>query len=233
MDTGICDGSTGAAITREQQAELMYKGKKYVLMPIPERGTVSTHAIHGTLFKKCCIERYDVYRREQNTIKAAATTTSTDTEQVVPSQVPESAGADVVAVVTLGSNLDGHNNIVHGGVLALVIDDVLGFGYFAVLLQEDEELRLGKNTSINDGTTAEAFRSNVIAVTANLNINYRAPVPSNSTVVVEATLVRNVESAETRREKNKFHWNVEVVSLDCATTYCQATSLYVIPKKQL
>ena len=210
-----------------EQTELMYDGEEYVLMPIPDRGKVSSHAIHGTLFKECCIERYDVYRRKRRQRDPAEI--SNDTANGNATHVTNLA--DVVAIVAVGSDLDGHNNIVHGGIMALLIDDVLGFGYFAVLLQEDE---LKKDTNNdNNGTTTSALIPDVVAVTANLNINYRAPVPSNSIVVVEATLVPNEESNGTRREKNKFNWNVKVMSLDRSTTYCQATSLYVIPKRQL
>lgn len=219
---------TDAAFT-QNQSELMYNGEQYLLMPIPDRGKLSTHAIHGTLFNDCCIARYDVYRKRR---KSHSTTTNTarTTNATEDKSTRVTEHADVVAIVTVGSDLDGHNNIVHGGIIALVIDDVLGFGYFAVLLQEAEQ-QWEKNG--NNSTTTDTILHDVVAVTANLNINYRAPVPSNSTIIVEATLVPNDELAETRREKNKFYWNVRVVSLDRTTTYCQGTSLYVIPKRQL
>ena len=125
--------------------------------------------------------------------------------------------------------MNGHQNIVHGGILALLIDDVLGFGYFAILLQEYES-RMHRN---NDSEPVDSFDPHVVAVTANLNINYRAPVLAGSTVVVEASIVLDDESTKRRRDKHKFHWNAKVMSLDRATTFCQATSLYVIPKRQL
>ena len=209
---------------------LQYNGAQYELMPIPDRGKVSTHAIHGTLFKESCIERYDVYRRKHR--EDTSTSASTDGTGDVTTEVIDHA--DVVAIVTFGSDLDGHKNIVHGGILALIIDDVLGFGYFAILLREYEGRMQRNSHSNNDkGMPEVTFDPNVVAVTANLNINYRAPVPTNSTVVVEASIMLNDESAETRRESNKFYWNVKAVSLDRTTTYCQGTSLYVIPKRQL
>lgn len=213
------------------QSELIYNGEKYELMPIPDRGKVSTHAIHGTLFKESCIERYDVYRRRRRPRDDdGAVTARVDNTKEIRSDCNNHA--DVVAIVTFGSDLDGHKNIVHGGIIALIIDDVLGFGYFAILLQE-YECRLETNSRSNNGTLEESFDPDVVAVTANLNINYRAPVPTNSAVVVEATLVRNDETGESRRERNKFYWNVKVTSLDPTTTYCQATSLYVVPKRQI
>ena len=224
-----CNDDAGADFSNDQ-AELIYNGKKYLLMPIPNRGKVSTHAIHGTLFKECCIGRYDVYRRKQRERDAGTVITSIDSTEGMSTHINENA--DVVAIVTVGSDLDGHNKIVHGGIIALVIDDVLGFGYLAVLLQE-AELRSEKNRNNSNGTITNTFLPDVVAVTANLNVNYRAPVPSNTTIIVEAKLMPNEGSVESRREKHKFYWNVKVVSPDRGTTYCQATSLYVIPKQQL
>jgi uncharacterized protein (TIGR00369 family) len=103
----------------------------------------------------------------------------------------------VVAVVQIGASLDGHEGVVHGGILALLIDDVLGFGY-------------------------EALGDVPMAVTANLNINYIAPVPANTTVLVVADLLR--------REGRKLYWEVRVVSTDRKTLFCNATSLFIIPR---
>ena len=216
---------TSAVSTRdrhEPSKTIIYHGEEYELMPIPDRGKVSTHAIHGTLFKESCVARYDVYRRKRADhfppTSSIENTTATSTDH-----------ADVVAIISFGCDLNGHQNIVHGGILALLIDDVLGFGYFAILLQEYES-RMHRN---NDSEPVDSFDPHVVAVTANLNINYRAPVPAGSTVVVEASIVSDDESTKRRRDKHKFHWNAKVMSLDRATTFCQATSLYVIPKRQL
>jgi acyl-coenzyme A thioesterase PaaI-like protein len=196
---------------------------QYELMSIPDRGKVPTHAIYGTLLKESCIERYDVYRLKWRLLIPTTTTNiATSDELSMP---------DIVAVVTIGTDLDGHNHIVHGGILALIIDDVLGFGYYATLLQE-HELRLASN-SYNNSATNDDFDSDVVAVTANLNINYRVPVPAGSTCIVEATLVSNSDQKGRRIEKDKFHWQVELKSNDRSVTYCQATSLYVIPKRHL
>jgi acyl-coenzyme A thioesterase PaaI-like protein len=192
---------------------------QYELMSIPDRGKLSTHAIYGTLLKESCIERYDVYRLMRRPLVSVLTTTT----DALP--LP-----DIVAVVTIGNELDGHNRVVHGGVLALIIDDVLGFGYFATLLQE-YELRLVSN-NCNNNATINRFDPDVVAVTANLNINYRAPVPAGTTCIVEATLVSSTNAEGRRIDTNKFHWNVELKSSDRSVTYCQATSLYVIPKRQ-
>jgi acyl-coenzyme A thioesterase PaaI-like protein len=181
-------------------------------MPIPDRAKAETHAIYGALLKANCIERYEVYRARRQSQIADAITASAE------------ALPNVVAVVTVGSHLDGHSQIVHGGIIALIVDDILGFGYYAVLMDEKESLG-GKNDGIiNDYT-------DVIAVTANLNINFRAPISSGSTFVVEASLISDIDKQERRTDQNKFHWDVQVKSPDRSLTYCQATSLFVIPKQ--
>ena len=245
LEYDTIDSQNNDVVDALSEAMIHYNGEQYELMPIPDRGKVSTHAIHGTLFKESCIERYDVYRRQKlnqdhhhhhhhgTTTKTA---TSIDTTREMKPDSSTDQHADVVAIVTFGSDLDGHQNIVHGGIIALIVDDVLGFGYFAILLREHECRMMERNIYSNNNNSTQqedTFDPNIVAVTANLSINYRAPVPTNTTVVVEATIVLDDETAKSRRERNKFHWNVKVTSLDRATTYCQATSLYVIPKRQI
>jgi uncharacterized protein (TIGR00369 family) len=150
----------------------------YVEMKVPERALESSHVIYGQLLKENLIESYTAYK--------LSTVTS------------ETTGGDVVVgSVKLGRALDGHPNVVHGGILALLIDDILGFGYEALQVPA--------------------------AVTANLNVNYRAAVPAGSTILVSATLVE--------RKERKLTWKVRVESPDQQTLYCEATSVFVIPRE--
>jgi acyl-coenzyme A thioesterase PaaI-like protein len=150
----------------------------YMEMKVPDRALESSHVIYGQLLKENLIESYTAYK--------LSTVTS------------ETTGGDVIiASVKLGGALDGHPNVVHGGILALLIDDILGFGY--------EALRVPA------------------AVTANLNVNYRAAVPAGSLIIVSATLVE--------RKARKLTWSVRVESPDQQTLYCEATSVFVIPRE--
>jgi uncharacterized protein (TIGR00369 family) len=149
----------------------------YMEMKVPERALESSHVIYGQLLEENLIESYTAYK--------LSTVTS------------ETTGGDVVVgSVKLGMALDGHPNVVHGGILALLIDDILGFGYEALQVPA--------------------------AVTANLNVNYRAAVPAGSTILVSATLVE--------RKERKLTWEVRVESPDQQTLYCEATSVWVIPR---
>jgi acyl-coenzyme A thioesterase PaaI-like protein len=150
----------------------------YMEMKVPERALESSHVIYGQLLKENLIESYTAYK--------LSTVTS------------ETTGGDVVVgLVKLGRALDGHPDVVHGGILALLIDDILGFGYEALQVPA--------------------------AVTANLNVNYRAAVPAGSYILVTTTLVE--------RKERKLTWSVRVESPDQQTLYCEATSVFVIPRE--
>jgi acyl-coenzyme A thioesterase PaaI-like protein len=115
----------------------------------------------------------------------------------------------------------------------LIIDDVLGLGNLALSTMPTHG---GIIRSSSDYTRQSAMVE--YAVTANLNVNYTAPVPSGSTLLVTATLVQQQQS--TRHDvvppqpphphPRKLHWLVRVTSLDETVTYCLASSLYIIPR---
>jgi acyl-coenzyme A thioesterase PaaI-like protein len=102
----------------------------------------------------------------------------------------------VIGLVTFGSHLNGHPSLVHGGILSLVFDDICGFAYEAVGVKH--------------------------AVTANLNVDFRAPVPAGSQVRLAVQLKA--------REGRKLYWTAQMTSLDQETLYAEASSLYIIPR---
>ena len=146
----------------------------YELMRIDRGVFADRHAIFGVLMGKDMIEKYDVYKRP----------------------VESSAANVVVAHVKLGGNVDGHPGMVHGGILALILDDFLGFGFKALGVE--------------------------MAVTANLNVDFRAPVFAGSEVRIQAQLAR--------LEGRKLFWTVQMTSLDGKALYAECTSLYIIPR---
>lgn len=148
----------------------------YVAMPYPDRLRSLSHAIGGVLLQSGSIRSYHVYRRIQN---------GDNSHQPL-----------VVAHIVLSDAVNGHESIVHGGILALLIDDVLGFGFAAARVE--------------------------IAVTANLSIDYRAPVAACSRIRIACELV-----AQTPR---KLSWKATVTDPEETIVYCEASSVYVIPK---
>ncbi|KAJ5689890.1 hypothetical protein N7462_004282 [Penicillium macrosclerotiorum] len=85
---------------------------------------------------------------------------------VVPPYVfSERGGKSMVSLMYLGSDICGHPGIVHGGLLATLLDEGLARCCFPAL-------------------------PNKVGVTANLNIDYRAPAMANSYVALRAETVR-------------------------------------------
>jgi acyl-coenzyme A thioesterase PaaI-like protein len=169
-------------------------GFTYQLMPLPSRAQLDSHAVFGLLCRSrggSLINTYRVYKLVWPTHSTTTATNSYD-DQSNTSPLPT-----VTAVVEFGTCLDGHPGTVHGGILALMMDDVLGFAHEALQVP--------------------------LAVTANLNIDYRSSVQAGSTVYINAYL--------SGREGRKLYWNVDMVSTDDPSVlYCEASSLYVIPR---
>ena len=117
-------------------------------------------------------------------------------------------GSLTKVVVQLGSRIEGHVKLVHGGFLALLIDDVLGYGVET----------LASRTSQNQWHHA---------VTANLQIDFRQVVPADE----GHALVFYIRPTETAHRKSGFQlW---ITNTEHDVLYCQATSLQVIPSSKL
>lgn len=100
------------------------------------RKFVKDHAIHDTLAGPGKVEQYEMYVNKET--------------------------EELLSVITIGKSLNGYPNIVHGGILGLLIDNSFGLLF----------LNLNKPYS----------------VTANLNINYRNPTYAGTQVVLHAKI---------------------------------------------
>lgn len=149
----------------------------YERMNHPARTLSDSHVIFGHLLQPNLLERYHVYKRinKDNT----------------PSQ------EIVLADIKLGERLNGHEGVVHGGVLALLIDDTMGYSFEAVGVKH--------------------------AVTANLHIDYRLPVPAGTLIVIKVYLKERVG------RKLYFESHIKCPK-DGTKVYAEATSLFIIPR---
>ncbi|ODH48334.1 hypothetical protein GX48_05535 [Paracoccidioides brasiliensis] len=95
----------------------------------------------------------------------AGTLSGTNKIAVPPYMWTEAGGKSLVSMLYLGSDVSGHPGLVHGGLLATVLDEALARCCFPAL-------------------------PNGIGVTANLNIDYRSPAPAGSFFVVRAETVK-------------------------------------------
>lgn len=78
----------------------------------------------------------------------------------------EENGKEMIAITYLGQEVCGHPGIVHGGLLATILDEGLGRCCFPVL-------------------------PNGIGVTASLSIDYRKPVTADNYIVLRAATVKH------------------------------------------
>ena len=168
----------------------------------PDRSQTESHAIFGPLLGEGRIERYNFYRRvHQHPVDGAKLQPNHNSmESAEPIEV-------AVGDVQLGNQVNGHEGIVHGGIIALIFDDAMGWGYEA-LLMSDQDL--------------DADPTKI--VTANLNIDYRAPLMEDSRAVVRVYYVRS--------EGRKIYFQARLESHDGKILYAEATSLFVKLRKE-
>ncbi|KAI1435693.1 HotDog domain-containing protein [Xylaria sp. CBS 124048] len=122
---------------------------------------------------------------------------------VVPPLVfAEDGGKSMVAISYLGSDLCGHPGIIHGGLLATMLDEGLARCCFPALPHK-------------------------LGLTANLNINYRAPAKADSYVVLRATTTK----VEGRKAWVEGRIETLVSEGETPVVLAEATALFVSPKQ--
>jgi 3'-phosphoadenosine 5'-phosphosulfate synthase len=121
---------------------------------------------------------------------------------VPPIIFSEDGGKSLVSIQYLGHDICGHPGVVHGGMLATILDESMARCCFAALPHK-------------------------IGMTANLNINYRAPTPAGSYVVFRGTT--------TKVEGRKAWVEGRLESLSESDTtpvvFADATALFISPKQ--
>ncbi|GAW12053.1 hypothetical protein ANO14919_014090 [Xylariales sp. No.14919] len=122
---------------------------------------------------------------------------------VVPPLVfTEDGGKSIVAISYLGNDLCGHPGIIHGGLLATMLDEGLAWCCFAALPHK-------------------------MGVTANLNINYRSPAKADSYVVLRATTTK----VEGRKAWVEGRMETLTEEGETPVVLAEATALFITPKQ--
>lgn len=122
---------------------------------------------------------------------------------VVPPFVwSEQGGKSLVSISYLGEDVCGHQGLVHGGLLATILDEGLARCCFAAL-------------------------PNKIGMTANLNINYRAPAPAGAYVVLKATTTK----VEGRKAWVEGRIETLVRDGEKPVVLAEATALFIEPRQ--
>ncbi|KAI0828381.1 Thioesterase/thiol ester dehydrase-isomerase [Hypoxylon sp. FL0890] len=122
--------------------------------------------------------------------------------EVPPIIFAEAGGKSLVSISYLGDELCGHPGIIHGGLLATLLDEGLARCCFAALPQK-------------------------IGMTANLNINYRSPALAGSYVVLRATTTK----VEGRKAWVTGRLETLVNEGETPKVLAEADALFVMPKQ--
>lgn len=214
------------------------RGSAYEMLRHPCRSLAESHVIFGPLRGPGKIERYDVYRlRGEDEDEAEA-----EDDSFAPPGGGSTGGGVVgevaVADIRFGRSLNGHDGIVHGGIICLLFDDAMGWGYDALVLTEREkrrrkrrkapvvdthlEVEVGEGGRDSRNSDEEAIPT---IVTANLSVDFRAPLPADTEAIVR------IRHDGTRGRKIYFSARLE--SADGETLFAEATALFVIPRGKI
>ena len=194
----LCESSKSASSSSANEQLFDQSHDYYERVQPPDRSQTESHAIFGPLLGEGRIERYNFYRRI-HADKASFQSNHNGDESAEPVEV-------AVGDVQLGNKVNGHRGIVHGGIISLIFDDAMGWGYEALLMSDP---------ALDDGTKI---------VTANLNIDYRAPLTEESRAAVRVYYVRS--------EGRKLYFRARLESHDGTILYAEATSLFVKLRKE-
>jgi adenylylsulfate kinase len=126
----------------------------------------------------------------------------TDKVGVPPYVWSEKGGKSLVAISYLGNKLCGHPGIIHGGMLATMLDEGLARCCFGAL-------------------------PNKVGMTANLNINYKAPTKAGQFVVLRARTTK----VEGRKAWVEGHIETLVAPGETPVVLVEASALFVEPRQ--
>jgi 3'-phosphoadenosine 5'-phosphosulfate synthase len=121
---------------------------------------------------------------------------------VPPFTWSEKGGKSLVSISYLGPDLCGHPGIIHGGLLATILDEGLARCCFAAL-------------------------PNKIGMTANLNINYLAPAPAGAFIVLRAETTK----VEGRKAWVKGRIETLVAEGEAPVVLAEASALFIEPRQ--
>ena len=156
------------------------------------------HAMYGGLRgRKGFIERFDTYECQHFDYSETSNINTNKEQEKQQQQLL------VYHDVIVGSNLCGHDGIVHGGIIAFLFDETVGWGHTIVQLrrrqqrqqQQERSRRRHSTGNIGSGNNNSAALlledlSSQPGVSANLNINFRVPLPANTLVRMKTYLVK-------------------------------------------
>ncbi|KAL7465831.1 hypothetical protein ACHAXS_006143, partial [Conticribra weissflogii] len=119
----------------------------------------------------------------------------------------------IVVDLKLGTKLNGHGGIVHGGIISLLFDEAMGWAHEC--LDDRIALRRARKNGGNESPPPPP----TIVVTANLVVDFRAPFREGSEAVVRVY--------HDGTEGRKIYFSAVLESLDGRVVFAEAKSLFV------
>jgi acyl-coenzyme A thioesterase PaaI-like protein len=181
----------------------------FVTLTIPSRTNKSS--TEDSLFSKtlnsettlsACLSQY----------RAPRNTKSKSTPSSPQSTTTSTLAEELRLFFILGSDLNGYPGILHGGIVAALLDEATG-------------LLLSLNGHVGDASIREAKDAQPGPVTAYLNTKFLRPVPTPGAILVQA---RMIEVKEDRK------WRIEGVIRDGeGVVLAQAEALYIRPRAKI
>ena len=195
---------------------MAFEAERYQRVVLPEDFLQSNHAVFGKsglLGADGCLERFDIWYHQRS---------SRSRRRPAGRQI-QSEDEVIVFDVQLGSKLTGHEGLVHGGIISLLFDEAIGWGYQCVAHEDqcrDNESHsrpetAGRRGSRHAHADKRPERAHDIqwkdldgtppAVTANLNVTYKQPLPAG-----QRCLLR-VYHTQSEGRKHHFHASLEML----------------------
>ena len=124
----------------------------------------------------------------------------------------------ITVTMKVGPKMNGHANIIHGGIISLLFDDTMGFAYEAMATAP---------TKINNGICkTELSTKNSNAYTASLKVDFRSPLWQKH-VENDKIIIRIYHD---RTEGRKIYLKGQMTNMDGSIVYAEASSLYIWEK---
>ncbi|QIW94766.1 hypothetical protein AMS68_000284 [Peltaster fructicola] len=137
----------------------------------------------------------------------------------------------ILAVYFLGPGFMGHRGIVHGGVLATLLDECCG-GAAMCHFEATPRAKEALNSTKDDSANTPEFRSG--AATVQLSLSFLAPVPTSSCIIVQAT-VDDGDVAQSSSSSRKIRvvaklWSLPAFRAQDDVLCVKAQSIFIKPK---
>ena len=208
------------------------------------------HAVYGPLLGAGLIERFDIYAIRGLPSCTGTTCTRTRTchsqnevsnksknERQLHRQQRERLL--LIFELQIGDCLTGHDGIVHGGIISLLMDECCGWGYEAYQrrrreYREDAATRTSAEKSSEEAPKdADTYEFTNPGVTAKLAVNFRQPLRAGVRCVMRVYLEKSTG------RKVRLHARLESRGVAVGGTsgptilYADATCIYIVLKSRL